>query len=63
MRAHLRHTSHESSSDFAPVTTIILPEVKMSAVVFRLQICMMTAAGDDFEVEAEVGIEKQESSA
>ena len=35
--------SLESSSDFAPVTTI-LPEAKMSAVVLGSRIRMMTAA-------------------
>ena len=43
IRAYLRDASFESSSDFAPVTTI-LPEAKMSAVVFGSRIRMMTAA-------------------
>lgn len=43
IRANLRDASRESSSDFAPVTTI-LPEAKMSAVVFGSRIRMMTAA-------------------
>jgi len=43
IRAYLREASFESSSDLAPVTTI-LPEAKMSAVVFGSRIRMMTAA-------------------
>lgn len=40
---HLREASRESSSDLAPVTTI-LPLAKMSAVVFGSRMRMMTAA-------------------
>src|SRR5437764_5092924 len=43
MRAYFRDASFESSSDFAPVTTI-LPEAKIRAVVFGSQISIMTAA-------------------
>jgi len=43
IRAYFLEASRESSSDFAPVTTI-LPEAKMSAVVFGSRILMMTAA-------------------
>ena len=43
IRAYLREASFESSSDFAPVTTI-LPEAKIRAVVFGSRIRMMTAA-------------------
>lgn len=43
IRAYLREASFESSSDFAPVTTI-LPEAKISAVVLGSRIRMMTAA-------------------
>lgn len=43
MRAYLRLASLLSSSDFAPVTTI-LPEAKMSAVVLGSRMRMMTAA-------------------
>jgi len=41
--AYLREASLESSSDFAPVTTIF-PEAKISAVVLGSRIRMMTAA-------------------
>lgn len=43
IRAYLRDASRESSSDFAPVTTIF-PEAKMRAVVLGSRIRMMTAA-------------------
>lgn len=43
IRAYLRDASFESSSDFAPVTTI-LPEAKIKAVVFGSRILMITAA-------------------
>jgi len=43
MRAYLRDAKRESSSLFAPVTTIF-PEAKMSAVVFGSRIRIMTAA-------------------
>jgi len=43
MRAYFRDASFESSSDFAPVTTI-LPEAKIKAVVLGSRIRMMTAA-------------------
>src|SRR5689334_11908124 len=43
MRAYLRLASLLSSSDLAPVTTI-LPEAKIRAVVFGSRIRMMTAA-------------------
>jgi hypothetical protein len=43
IRAYLRDARRESSSDFAPVTTI-LPEAKMSAVVLGSRIRMITAA-------------------
>jgi len=43
IRANLRDASLESSSDFAPVTTI-LPEAKMRAVVLGSRIRIMTAA-------------------
>jgi len=43
IRAYFREASFESSSDLAPVTTI-LPEAKMSAVVFGSRIRMITAA-------------------
>lgn len=41
--AYLRAANLESSSDFAPVTTI-LPEAKINAVVFGSRIRIMTAA-------------------
>jgi len=40
---HLREARRESSSDFAPVTTI-LPEAKIKAVVLGSRIRMITAA-------------------
>lgn len=43
IRAYLREASLLSSSDFAPVTTI-LPEAKTRAVVFGSRIRMITAA-------------------
>ena len=43
MRAYLRDASLESSSDLAPVTTI-LPDANMSAVVFGSRMRMITAA-------------------
>jgi len=43
MRAYLRDANLESSSDLAPVTTI-LPDAKMSAVVFGSRMRMITAA-------------------
>jgi hypothetical protein len=43
MRAYLRDASFESSSDLAPVTTI-LPEAKIKAVVFGSRIRIITAA-------------------
>lgn len=43
IRAYLREASRESSSDLAPVTTI-LPDAKMSAVVLGSRMRMMTAA-------------------
>ena len=43
IRAYLREASLESSSDFAPVTTI-LPDAKINAVVFGSRIRMITAA-------------------
>lgn len=43
IRAYLRLASLESSSDLAPVTTI-LPEAKIRAVVLGSRIRMMTAA-------------------
>jgi hypothetical protein len=39
----LREASRESSSDFAPVTTI-LPEAKINAVVLGSRILIITAA-------------------
>lgn len=41
--AYLRDASFESSSDLAPVTTI-LPDAKMRAVVLGSRMRMMTAA-------------------
>ena len=41
--AYFREANRESSSDFAPVTTI-LPDAKMRAVVLGSRIRMMTAA-------------------
>lgn len=41
--AYFLEASRESSSDFAPVTTIF-PLAKISAVVFGSRILMMTAA-------------------
>jgi len=43
MRAYLRDASHESSSLFAPVTTI-LPEAKIRSVVLGSRIRIMTVA-------------------
>ena len=43
MRAYFREANLLSSSDLAPVTTI-LPDAKISAVVFGSRILMMTAA-------------------
>ena len=43
MRAYFRDANLESSSDLAPVTTI-LPEANMSAGVFGSRMRMMTAA-------------------
>lgn len=43
IRAYLRDASLESSSDLAPVTTI-LPDAKIKAVVLGSRIRMMTAA-------------------
>ena len=43
MRAYFRDASLESSSDFAPVTTI-LPDAKIKAVVLGSRMRMMTAA-------------------
>jgi hypothetical protein len=43
MRAYLRDARRESSSDFAPVTTIF-PEAKINAVVFGSRILIITAA-------------------
>lgn len=43
IRAYFLDANLESSSDLAPVTTI-LPEAKISAVVFGSRIRMMTAA-------------------
>ena len=43
MRAYLRDANLESSSDFAPVTTIF-PEAKISAVVLGSRILMMMVA-------------------
>src|SRR5271170_5977188 len=43
IRAYLREASLESSSDLAPVTTI-LPDAKINAVVFGSRIRMITAA-------------------
>jgi hypothetical protein len=43
MRAYLREANRESSSDFAPVTTI-LPEANIRAVVLGSRIRMITAA-------------------
>lgn len=43
IRAYLREARRESSSDFAPVTTI-LPEANMSAVVLGSRIRITTAA-------------------
>ena len=41
--AYFRDARRESSSDFAPVTTIF-PEAKMRAVVFGSRIRIITAA-------------------
>ena len=43
MRAYLRDANLESSSDFAPVTTIF-PDAKIKAVVLGSRILMMMAA-------------------
>lgn len=43
MRAYLRDASLESSSDFAPVTTIF-PDAKINAVVFGSRMRIITAA-------------------
>jgi hypothetical protein len=43
IRAYFLDARRESSSDFAPVTTIF-PEAKMRAVVFGSRMRMMTAA-------------------
>jgi len=43
IRAYFRDARRESSSDFAPVTTI-LPDAKIRAVVFGSRILIITAA-------------------
>jgi len=43
IRAYFLDASRESSSDFAPVTTIF-PDAKIKAVVFGSRILMITAA-------------------
>lgn len=43
IRAYFREANRESSSDFAPVTTIF-PDAKINAVVLGSRIRMITAA-------------------